>query len=370
MSQDSFGQSPLSVDLGQKELLRMHLNENIVFPKNVMRSVLAKCTDEYDPRIYPPAIDEGDSLVLNREIAKYCGCSPDSVAIGIGGDQLIDLIYRKMVRRPSDSMIIVSPTFSIYADYARRQNYQMKEFWLNPFISKDPFSLDSREIVRIWRKQTKAKLLVIVSPNNPTGIQYPLEQIKEILDATPPEKIVLLDEAYVEYGKYDAAKALLKSYRNLVVLRTFSKAFAIASMRLGYILSSDQEFIRQFITDYQYPYPVPGLSISMAIELLRRKSLILEWVEKTKMFRNELIASLQKFSPLTHVSPRSDTNFVLVETKNAKKMAAELLANYAIAVRYFGDLGGKEQYLRITVGSAEANRKLVFAIRRILQDKK
>lgn len=362
-------QSPLSVDLGQKELLRMHLNENIVFPKNVMRSIVAKCTDEYDPRIYPPALDEGDSLVLNREIAKYCGCSSSSVAVGIGGDQLIDLVYRIAVPKPTDSMIIVSPTFPIYADYATKQGYRMKEFRLNPFTSKDPFSLSASELIDAWRNTSRAKLLVIVSPNNPTGIQYPVERVEEILEATPSGKRVLLDEAYVEYGRYDAAKLLLKSYPNLIILRTFSKAFAIASLRLGYILSSEQEFISRFNGDFQYPYALTGLSISMGIEMLRRKSLVLEWVEKTKVFRDQLIASLQKLGSSIRVVPRSDTNFVLIESKQAKRISEDLFTNYAIAVRYFPDLIVGGQYLRITVGSTEANRRLLFALRRVLSSK-
>src|SRR5579864_5418793 len=99
-------QSIFNVDYSKKNLQRMNLNENIVFPKNVMRSILAKCVDEYDPRIYPPAIDEGDSVVLYQEIAKYCGCSSSSVAIGSGGDQLIDLLLRMKLPKPSDVLLL------------------------------------------------------------------------------------------------------------------------------------------------------------------------------------------------------------------------------------------------------------------------
>jgi histidinol-phosphate aminotransferase len=368
MTPDSFRsrQSPLSFDLGEKNLVRMNLNENIVFPKNVMRSILAKCTDEYDPRVYPPAIDEGESLILNQEIAKYCGCSSSSVAIGVGGDQLIDLLFRMILPKPNDTTIIVSPTFPIYSDFASRQGKKVKDFWLNPSSSEDPYSLPVARLKEIWKKPSNAKLLVIVSPNNPTGIQYPIDQIIEVLEATPQEKKVLLDEAYVEYGSYDGAKRLLKSYKNLVVLRTFSKAFALASVRLGYILSSEIDFIQQFSQRFQYPYPVTTLSITMGIELLRRKDVVLEWVEKTKQFRDDLIASLQKLKGI-RVLPRSDTNFVLVETKEAKRIANELLANYAIAVKYIPNLGKEKlECLRITVGSAEANRRLLFALRRVL----
>src|ERR1700683_1454254 len=112
--------SLLNIDYTRKNLQRMNLNENIIFPKNLMRSVLSKCVDEYDPRIYPPAIDEGDSIVLNQEIAKNCGVSASSVAIGAGGDQLIDLLFRMKLPKSSNLLLIVSPTFSMYSIFARR----------------------------------------------------------------------------------------------------------------------------------------------------------------------------------------------------------------------------------------------------------
>jgi len=358
-----YTQSLLNIDFSQKNLQRMNLNENIVFPKNVMRSILAKCVDEYDPRIYPPAIDEGDSIVLNQEIAKYCSCSSSQVAIGVGGDQLIDLLFRMKLPKPSDLLLIVSPTFSMYSIFARRQGSRFKELWLNSSTDEEPFSLPLNEVKDAWRK-SGAKLLALVSPNNPTGNQFPIETVQDILE-TSPEKTVLLDEAYVEYAKYDAAKRLMKSYKNLVILRTFSKAFGLASLRLGYILSSNLEFIRKFNNDVQYPYPVTGLSILMAIELLRRKDVVLEWVQKTKRFREELISSLQKLDSI-RVIPKSDTNFVILQTNNAKEIAEELLSKYAIAVKYFPEIGREKEFLRITVGSMEANRKLLYALRRIL----
>lgn len=365
-SHSGYGQSPLNVDYSERELLRMNLNENIVFPRNVMRTILAKCTDEFDPRIYPPAIDEAGSMLLNREIAKYCGISSSSVAIGAGADQLIDLLFRMFLTKRSDAVVVVSPTFPMYPIFAKQQRVVLKEVWLNPSTAADPFSLPVSKVKQDYKRQTNAKLLVIVSPNNPTGIQYPIEQLEEILEEVP-DKPVLLDEAYLEYAKYDAAKRFLNSHKNLLVLRSFSKAFALASLRLGYVLSSDVDLIRRFNESFQYPYPVTGLSLSMGIELLGRKKIVLQWADKTKIFRDELISSLQKFAPVLRVIPKSDTNFVLVQAKGSKRIADELLAKYAIAVRYFPDLGKeKKEFLRITVGSAEANSRLLFALRRII----
>lgn len=344
----------------------MNLNENIVFPRNVMRTILAKCTDEFDPRFYPPAIDEAGSLLLNKEIAKYCDCSSSSVAIGAGADQLIDLVFGMFLTKRSDTVVVVSPTFPMYPIFARLHRVTVKETWLNSSTATNPFSLPVSAVKQAYKKQTNAKLLVIVSPNNPTGIQYPSEQLEEILEEVP-DKPVLLDEAYAEYARYDAARRFLNSHKNLIVLRSFSKAFALASLRLGYLLSSDVGFIRRFNENCQYPYPITGLSLSMGIELLRRKKTVLEWVRKTKIFRDDLIVSLQKFAPNLRVVPISDTNFLLVQAKGSKRIADELLAKYAIVVRYFPDLGKeKNEFLRITVGSAEANNRLLFALRRIV----
>lgn len=365
-SEARYRQSLSRIDYDRKNLLRMNLNENIVFPRNVMRSILAKCTDEYDPRIYPPAIDEGESLVLNREIANYCGCSSNSVAIGVGADQLIDLIFRMELRRSSDSALIVSPTFSMYSIFAKRQKRSFQELFVNPSTDQEPFSLPVSDLKSAWGEK-KYRILVLVSPNNPTGVQYPLETVKEILESQP-DKTVLLDEAYVEYADYDGAKQLLKSYKNLVILRTFSKAFGLASLRLGYILSSKNEFIRDFDDWYQYPYPITGLTISMAIELLRRKETVLLWARKTREFRDELIRSLQKFEGTIKVFPRSNTNFVLVQAKRAKKISDDLLSSYAIAVKYLPELGKEREFLRFTVGPADANRRLLFALKRVIEN--
>ena len=92
-----------------------------------MRSILAKCTDEYDPRFYPSAIGESEVNELSNEIGKYCSCSSKSVAIGVGSDQLIDLLFRKTLKRKSDAIVTLDPTFSMYAIFAHRQGSPLLE---------------------------------------------------------------------------------------------------------------------------------------------------------------------------------------------------------------------------------------------------
>jgi histidinol-phosphate/aromatic aminotransferase/cobyric acid decarboxylase-like protein len=192
-----------------------------------------------------------------------------------------------------------------------------------------------------------------------------------MLDLIPKEVTVLLDEAYVEYANYSGLK-LLNSYPNLVILRTFSKAFALASQRLGYIMCSDTDFVREFTQEHQYPYPIASFSVALGIELMKRKSVVLDAANKTKILRAELTQSLVDLGkkkksgrPLFVKASDSSANFVLFQCKNSGRIAQELLQTYNIAVKYIEKLAREKKFLRITVGTRELNERLLFALRRV-----
>ena len=357
-----YEQSPLRIDYAEKNLARMNLNENLVMPRNFMRSVLAKCLDKIDARYYPSEIDDGEILELRSAIAKYCRSATDSVAIGAGSDQTIDLLFRSKLRTSSDSVVIVEPTFSMYRLLASRLG--AKAITVNTRPSTDPeepFSLNYEELVASCKAKS-ANLLVLASPNNPTGVQYQIEEIRSLLESRP-NMTVMLDEAYAEYGEYNAT-GLLSAYQNLVISRTFSKAFGLASFRLGYLVSSNVDLIREINEELQYPYPISSITAAVATEMLRRKQEVLEFAEKTKLFRKELIESLQKLGKRLRIFSPSRANFVLAQTPGAKKIARELLEKYAIALKYMPSLGDEKEFLRITVGTRELNQKLLYALRR------
>lgn len=358
-----YEQSALDIDYGSKNLVRMNLNENIVLPRSQIRSVIASCADRLDTRYYPSAIKEGDLQALTLRIAKYCNCSSGSVAIGSGGDQLLDLVLRMKLKRRSDKLVTVEPTYSMYSIIARRLGARVSLVGLSSSKAPEPFSLKVDEILSKSRSRN-AKVLVLASPNNPTGIQYPINQIESLLSELPDIDIIL-DEAYVEYGEYSAEK-LIGSYTNLIIVRTFSKAFGLASLRLGYILSSDTALINDLNNNVQLPYPVSGFSVIVALAMLRRQSIILEYTNRTKSLRNELAESLGRISEL-RVIPNPRGNFVLVKSRESRKIADDLLSKYAIAVKYIEKLGAEREFLRITVGTRELNQKLLYALRRIIK---
>lgn len=358
-----YEQSPLRIDYSEKGLIRMNLNENLVLPQNTIRSALVKCVDRLDPRYYPPEMEEGEIRTLRSEIARYCSCSISSVAIGVGSDQVIDMLFRAKLKGKSDKLVTVDPTFSMYQLFANRLGRDTE--LVRTRRSNDPrgpFSLDSKKIDAAC-KSKDTRILALASPNNPTGIQYPLQEIERLLK-TFPDITLMLDEAYTEYGEYSATR-ILRSYPNLVIARTFSKAFGLASFRLGYHISSDVEAIQEINNELQYPYPITTLSATMAIEMLRRKDIILEYAEKTKTLRRELIGAIMALRKKLRVISPSNTNFLLVQSPTARRIAEDLLANYAIAVKYLPKLGDEKEFLRITVGTREMNQKLLYALRRV-----
>ena len=362
----SYEQTVLKLDYSGKGILRMNLNENLVFPLNRLRSIIARCIDKYDPRYYSlqlagEFLESAEVRALSGEIANYCKCPTGSVGIGFGADQVLDLVFKMKLGRQSGGLLTVSPSYSMYSVLANRLRKPIYYVNLSSSTGKEPFSFSNEIIIKKAKKRAEVRMLVIASPNNPTGIQYPLDQISSLIESLPDLTIVI-DEAYVEYGEYTIAN-LFSKFKNLIVVRTFSKAFCLANLRLGYFLSSDTELVTRFYEEYQYPFPVSGFSVLMGTEMLRRKSLVLEYVEKTKTYRSELTSSLVILG--LDVIRSSNSNFVLIRSKKSKKIGEDLLNKFAIAVKYLSNLTAEGDFLRITIGTREMNQKLVYALRRI-----
>ncbi len=361
-----YEQSPFEIDYSLPGLLRMNLNENLVLPASFVRKTLRECERRIDSRFYPSDIDDGEMKNLKALVAGYCGARENMVELGCGSDQLIDLLCRMKLGRSTDELVTVRPTFSMYALRAKRCGARIVQVPLGfSLVADNPFPLKTGELASACRSEN-GKILALASPNNPTAIQYELEQIREILDSVPSRVFLLLDEAYVEFGRYNAA-SLLRRYPNLILLRTFSKAFGLASHRIGYIVSSNRDLLDEFEDGFQYPFPLTTLSAMLAGELLRAKKAILRYAEETKKLRGELIESLRLLDCQGfRVVPKSDANFVLVESPHAEKLAKSLLRDYKIAVKYMPRMIENKSFIRITVGTRTMNTALLKALREIL----
>jgi histidinol-phosphate aminotransferase len=246
------------------------------------------------------------------------------------------------------------PTFSVYRLYAELVETEVVD------VPRDPetFAVDVDALVEAARS---ANLVVVTSPNNPTGDLFPLEATRRLCEACPG--IVLVDEAYVEFSREGAsAKALLPECGNLVVLHTLSKAFCLAGARIGYLVGPSS--VMAALAAVRQPYSVNVLSQIAAETVLKQLPRVQELVAEIVEQRAFLSEELSKFDELT-VWP-SAANFLLVRVPHAHRVWETLRDEHSILVRDFSSTPGLEGCLRITVGRPEENVAVVEAFMDIL----
>jgi len=221
--------SPPWTGLNRKKYLRLDLNENTQAPPECVNTALKKLIDDKCLQMYP---DYSDFLPI---LSQYTEVKQDNLIITNGSDQAIDIILRAFLGQ-GDNMLIAQPEFPIFTQVVRV---------IDAYIQGVPYNQDMSFPFEAFLNAVTAdtRLIVIINPNNPTGTLLSLEQIEQIL-ARNPDLPVVVDEAYFEFTGI-TCQSLLEKYTNLIIVRTFSKAFAMAGLRLGYILASPN-IISQF----------------------------------------------------------------------------------------------------------------------------
>jgi histidinol-phosphate aminotransferase len=252
---------------------------------------------------------------------------------------------------PEDRLIIPEPTFTLYGLTGKMLGAEVVTCRLHP----EDFSLPLQEILQASRA-ANARLLALSTPNNPTGNSFPIQQLRMLLDAFPG--LVVIDEAYHEFSRVDA-KPLLREHDNLVILRTFSKAMALAGMRVGYLMAAPE--ICTEVKKARLPYSVSLFSETAVAMALEEIDLLNSAVREILDQRDYLLPALREFSSL-RVYP-SDANFFLLRTKDGTAMFQHLLQD-GILVRDVSSYPGLENCLRISVGRREQNQKLLESLKR------
>lgn len=333
------------------QILKLNSNENLFIPLSFLRKLLIEAVEELDPRFYPR-----DELVdLRNTIAKKMGVSDEQIVIGAGSDQLIELIVYAFLRR-EDRVISIDPTFSIYMRTvrARRAHYM-------PVPLKDDFSLDIDSLLHVANTM-RAKLLFLCSPNNPTANQFDKDSIHRILEGF--DGIVIIDETYVDFASYSTVE-WIKEFDNLIVLRTFSKVYGIAGLRLGYAISNRE--ISSVIRRFKMPYAVSSVALRMGLKLIEKDAFIEQKIHEIKKVRSNLILNLKS---LENVKPfKSDTNFVLFSlSKISSEKAYNQLLEQGIIIRKIGKVLNFKNCLRVTVAPPHIMKKFITALREVVEE--
>jgi histidinol-phosphate aminotransferase len=331
------------------EIVRLNYNENLFMPREKLVELMREVAGECDLRIYP----QEEENKLKEKISDYLKIPKDHVVIGNGSDELIDRIGRLFLEK-GDKAVSVTPTFPVFGYCIKHQGAECTAV---PLLKN--FGLDVAQLIDNFTSETK--LLYLCSPNNPTANQFRISAIENLIEEFPG--IVIVDEAYGEYADYSMV-SLVDKYENLIILRTFSKAFGLAGLRLGY--AATNATLAKILTEKTpLPFPVSAFTLSMGQKLLENSDIAKKAVEELKVERAILINRLNKISGIEAFN--SKTNFVLFNTDKPYEDVYQNLLRQGILVKKFGKILHLDNCLRTTVGLPKMNAKLLEALEEIFR---
>lgn len=280
---------------------------------------------------------------LINAYSQYSGINTENILATRGADEGIELVIRTFCRAYQDSILICPPTYGMYAISAENHGAG---------IIKVPLVEQQLDIESLKQQVGKVKVVFLCSPGNPTGNLLNKEDIIRTIELFADTAIVVVDEAYIEFSPQNTAANLLDKYPNLVVLRTLSKAFALAGLRCGFTLASTE--IITLLSKIIAPYPVPAPIAEIASEVLSSKGLeqVKVRVQETIVQRDTLVTWLKKQDWCSEVF-NSDANFVLFRCENetTKDRIFNTLADQGILIRDQSKQMQLEHCLRISIGS-------------------
>jgi histidinol-phosphate aminotransferase len=331
------------------EIVKLNYNENLFMPKEKLVELMREVAEECDLRIYP----QEEENKLREKISDYLKIPKDYVVVGNGSDELIDRIGRLFLQK-DDKAVSVTPTFPVFRYCIKHQDAECTAV---PLLKN--FGLDVAQLLDNFTSETK--LLYLCSPNNPTANQFRMNEIENLIEEFPG--IVIVDEAYAEYADYSMV-SLVDKYENLIILRTFSKAFGLAGLRLGYAVTN-ATLAKILAEKTPLPFPVSVFTLNMGQKLLENLDIVKKAVEELKVERGTLTKKLNKINGIEAFD--SKTNFVLFNTDKPYEDFYQNLLRQGILVKKFGKILHLDNCLRTTVGLPQMNAKLLEALKEIFR---
>ena len=295
---------------------------------------------------YPDPLQEK----LKERLAPLKHVRPSQIFLGNGSDEAIDLVYRIFCRPGKDNVVAIAPTYGMYKVCADINDVAYRSVPLSADWQFEPSAL-------LRAADSNTKVIWICSPNNPTGNDFPREAIHEVL--TSFSGIVVIDEAYSDFSVLQPFRDILDSYPNLIVLNTFSKAWASAAIRLGMAFASEE--IIALFNKVKYPYNVNLLTQEKALAVLEDFVNVENWLTQIKREREHVLPALQELPIVLKVFP-TDANFVLVRVTDANRIYRYLIEQ-GIVVRNRHRVQLCQDCLRITIGTRQENNELLGALR-------
>ncbi len=344
----------LTREYGVSDVVKLASNEN---PMGCSPHVTLAITDQLGQLARYP---DGNGYYLKRDLADFNDVDMDCITLGNGSNDLLDILARSFVS--SDDAIVYSQyAFVVYSMLAKMQGATGIE------VPAHHFGHDLKAMRQAVADNPNTKIVFIANPNNPTGTQLAHSELREFVASMPASVLVVLDEAYIEYSPESNNRALLDEYDNVVIVRTFSKAYGLAGLRVGYALSSPA--VADLLNRIRQPFNVSRIGLAAAQAALADS----DFIETVRQTNQEQMRWLEKqFDALGLGFIKSHANFIMVDmTVDMEDTTAasinQALLEQGVIVRPLKGYG-LENWLRITVGLAEDNLRLIDTLQSILND--
>ena len=291
---------------------------------------------------------------LKEEIAKIKGVRPSQIFLGNGSDEAIDLLYRAFCNPGKDNVILLPPTYGMYEVSANINDVEIRKVALTPDFQLQPDKI-------LAAADANSKILFICSPNNPSANKAKREDILFLLENF--KGLVVVDEAYIDFSDEASFTTELDRFPNLLVMQTFSKAWGLASLRLGMGFASE-ELIR-ILNKIKPPYNISGLTQDTVLAAIKDKAKVDRMIQDILAEREFLKGELEKLPFVQKIHP-SHANFLLVQIPNANQVYDDLIEEKVI-VRNRAKVLLCADCLRITVGTREENEALLKALSKVVK---
>ena len=287
---------------------------------------------------------------LKKNISALKGVAPEKIFLGNGSDEPIDLVYRIFCEPRVDNVVAIEPTYGMYKVCADINDVEYR-----PVNLSADFKLDAELLLKSCDENTK--VIWICTPNNPTGNDIDRTELQKVL--TKFNGIVVIDEAYSDFSDLKPLRNYIDYFPRMIVLNTFSKAWASAAIRLGMAFASEE--IISLFNKVKYPYNVNLLTQNMANTILKDIVKLERWINEVKQERMHMIPCLNELPIVEKVYP-SSANFLLVKVTDANTIY-HYLVDKGIIVRNRNRVTLCENALRITIGNKLENSELLGALR-------
>jgi histidinol-phosphate aminotransferase len=339
------------VDMPSGIDVKLNQNESPFDLPEELKQELLEIYEQVEVNRYPSEQPER----LRRALAEHDGVDPERIIVGNGSNE-ITYTFGLAFLDPGAPVVLPRPMFSLYDKVARLQDAD-----LTSVPPRDDLGFDAEALAAAVAK-TDAALTVLATPNNPTGLAMTLDEIERVVAASPG--FVVVDEAYVEFNTEGTAAELLDRHPNVIVLRTLSKAFGLAGIRLGYLIAHPA-VVRELMKA-RLPFMVDRFAEQTALAVLNRSGLIEDRAQRMQASIRDLTDALQAMEGVEVVP--SQANFVIFTTSLPADVLQDRLADRGVLVRNMGGYPELEGYLRVSAGTEAENNAFLGALEKSLYE--